>query len=175
MAARVETELKFHLPRPAPIRRRLRALGFTVQRPRAREQNWIYGHSRASLLRLRHTGDRWLLTAKGPRLPGPLKRRQELEIEVADGPALRKLLALALGEAMSYSRHRTVYTHAGERGEIAWDETPFGVYMEIEGSAAWVRRTAAALGLSLAQAEPRSYPEIFDRRGAPSGFGTRSA
>ncbi|HET9785021.1 MAG TPA: CYTH domain-containing protein [Terriglobales bacterium] len=161
MPAKLETELKFPLPRPAALRRRLRELGFTIHKPRTREQNWIFGKSQGNLLRLRRTGRRWLLTAKGPRLPGPLKRRREIEIEAPNGPALLKILTLALGVTVTYDRHRTVFTRARQPGEIAWDETPFGVYLEIEGAAAWVRRTAAQLGLSVADAEPRSYPEIY--------------
>jgi adenylate cyclase class 2 len=161
MPAKLETELKFPLPRPAPIGRRLRQLGFTIHRPRTREQNWIFGNSRDRLLRLRRSGRRWLLTAKGPRLAGELKRRAEIEIEVADGPALLRLLTLALGVEVTYTRRRTVFTRPRQAGEIAWDETPFGIYLEIEGAAAWVRRTAAALGLEPAQAESRSYPELY--------------
>jgi adenylate cyclase class 2 len=161
MPAKLETELKFHLARPASMRRRLRELGFAIHRRRTREQNWLFGPPRATLLRLRRSGRRWLLTAKGSRLSGPLKRRKEIEIAVADGPALRRLLSLALGETLSYTRHRTLFTRPGDPGEIAWDETPFGTYLEMEGTAAWVRRTAAALGLSVAAAEPRGYPEIY--------------
>jgi adenylate cyclase class 2 len=147
-------------------------LGFRAGE-RKKEANWIFDDAKGSLrrqgrlLRLRQSGGRWLLTVKGPRLPGLLKRRSEAETPLADGPACRRALELLGYQArMIYRRHRTVFERAGEPGEIAWDETPMGVYLEIEGSAAWVRRTAAALGLDPARAEPRSYPELYAAGGS---------
>ncbi|MGH9394603.1 MAG: class IV adenylate cyclase, partial [Terriglobales bacterium] len=57
--------------------------------------------------------------------------------------------------------YRTEYQRPGEGGVLAWDETPLGTFIEIEGAPAWVRRTARALALPIAAAEPRSYPEIY--------------
>ncbi|HUX68469.1 MAG TPA: class IV adenylate cyclase [Terriglobales bacterium] len=166
--AREEIELKFRVAAAPALRARLRHMGFRVAAGRRRETNWMFddaqGRLRAGgrLLRLRRSGDAWLLTAKGKRRPGPLKRRAEWETAVADGAGCRGLLAL-LGyrPTLAYARWRTLWQRPGEAGEVAWDETRFGVYLEIEGSAAWVRRTARELGLRVEQAEPRSYPEIY--------------
>lgn len=162
----MEIELKF--PVPPSFRRHLSPLGFRVVRPPTRVTNWLFDDARGSLrksgklLRLRHAGPIWLLTAKGPRLPGVLKRRAEHQTAVADGPATRRLLALAGFQVVgSYSLTRTLLRRPGERGELAWDHTRLGSYLEIEGSAAWVRRTAAQLGLHPADAEPRSYPDLL--------------
>ncbi|MGH9477102.1 MAG: class IV adenylate cyclase [Terriglobales bacterium] len=163
-----EIELKFPLAAWAALGTRLRALGFRVARKRMRERNWIFDDPRQSLrrggklLRLRHAGTKWRLTAKGPRRAGALKRRAEAETEIADGGACRAVLEL-LGwrESACYERWRTVWRRPGEAGEVARDETPFGVYLEIEGAAAWVRSMARELGLAIAKAEPRSYPELY--------------
>lgn len=167
----LETELKFLVNAPRAFRARLRRSGFRPRGRRTLESNWIFDDPRAGLrrhgrlLRLRHSGQRWLLTAKGPRLPGALKRRPEVETPVGDGAACRRLLELLGYQVqMTYRRHRTVWQRASERGEIAWDETPMGIYLEIEGSTAWVRRTARELGLEIAAAEPRSYPELYATR-----------
>jgi predicted adenylyl cyclase CyaB len=175
----MEIELKFRVPDPEPLRARLRQLGFRVHVRRQPEANWIFDDSRASLrrhgrlLRLRQSGTRWLLTVKGPRLPGPLKRRAEAETGVADGPACRCALeALGYHAQLVYRRYRTVFNRAGAAGELAWDETPMGVYLELEGSAAWVRRTAKELGFAAGAAEPRSYPELY---AAPSAAGSGRA
>lgn len=167
----VETELKFPLTDAAAARARLRRLGFRITRARIRETNWLFDDVRHSLraagkiLRLRRAGTRWLLTAKGPRQPGVLKRRAEFQTIVENGPACRALIELAgLSITGSYTVSRTLLRKPGESGEIAWDETPLGPYLEIEGAARWVRQTAAALGLDPRAAEPRSYPELLIAR-----------
>ncbi|MGH9481675.1 MAG: CYTH domain-containing protein [Terriglobales bacterium] len=170
-----EIELKFRPAAPAALRRRLLRLGFRVVCARRREVNWIFDdtggtlRARGRLLRLRRSGAAWMLTAKGPRRPGPLKRRQERETVVADGAACRKLLELLGYRAtLRYRRWRTDFRRRGEAGEVAWDETRLGIFIELEGSARWVRATAAQLGLDPAQAEPRSYPELYAAAGTIS-------
>lgn len=173
----MEIEAKFFISPPAArgaqrqsmLRARLRRMGWRVALPRRVEINWIFDdgcgslRARGALLRLRHSGTRWLLTAKGPaRFRGGLKARPEAETTVADGPACRRALAL-LGyrPRLRYSRYRTTYRQAGRRGELDWDETPMGVYVELEGPAAWVRARARELGLDPAAAETRTYPELY--------------
>lgn len=167
-----EVEIKFAVTEPSRLRRQLRQLGFRVAIRRRLERNWIFDqagslHRSGRLLRLRQSGHHARLTAKGPRQPRPgeaaaLKRRREIEVAVSDPAACRALLALlGYGEQMSYVRHRTTFRRPGERGEVDWDETPFGVYAELEGGALWIRRTARELGLEAAQAEARSYPELY--------------
>lgn len=165
---KLESELKFAVAQPVRLRARLHVLGFRIAIPRRLESNWLFDDSGASLcrrgalLRLRRSGTGWWLTAKGPRRPGVLKQRPEAEFALADGPAARALLAvLGFRESFAYALHRTVYRQPRQRGELDWDQTPFGVYLEIEGSPAWVLRTARALELDPAGAESRSYPELF--------------
>lgn len=166
----IESEAKFRIRDAAGLRQRLRALGFRVTGRRTFQQNWIWDDAQGSLrragrvLRLRRSGRQWRLTAKGPRLAGAIKRRREEEMAVADGPQVLRLLALAgLRPVLTYARWRTRFQRPGESGELDWDETPVGVYLELEGRPAWVRRTAAELGLQLAKAERRSYAEIYGR------------
>jgi len=166
--AREEIELKFHLADAAPVPAQLRRLGFRITRSRRLERNWILDTSdrrllqSGSLLRLRRSGDAWLLTVKGPRRPGALKRRREIETAVADGPACRTLLAaLGYSGVLEYRRYRTTWERPRQPGEVVWDETPMGIYIEIEGTARWVRRTARELGLRVKDAEPRSYPALY--------------
>jgi adenylate cyclase class 2 len=132
------------------------------------ESNWIFDDARDTLrhggrlLRLRRSGHEWTLTVKGKRRAGPLKQRPEFETKVGDGKACRALLAeLGFRERINYRRWRTTFERPRQTGELAWDETPFGIYLEIEGTEAWVRRTAAALGLAISGAEQRSYPELY--------------
>src|SRR5690348_5716834 len=98
--AKVETELQFRVAGPKLARERLRRLGFEAASGGTREINWIFDDERGTLrrqgrlLRLRQSGERWLLTIKGPRMPGVLKRRPEAETAVADGRACRRGLEL---------------------------------------------------------------------------------
>lgn len=165
----METEAKFRLTHPPRVRQQLRRAGWRVTLPRRRECNWILDDARGSLrrrglvLRMRRSGTEWRFTVKGPgRLQGGIKRRPEHETAVTDGRALAQALAL-LGYRVTvrYDRFRTKLGRAGAAGHLEWDETPFGVYLELEGPTAWVRRTAGELGLDLKQAESRTYPELY--------------
>lgn len=165
----MESEAKFRLEHPRALRARLRRAGWQIVQSRRRESNWIYDDAAASLrrrgllLRLRHTGKIWLLTAKGPaRLARGVKRRDEFETVVADGPALQRILAtLGWRVSLRYDRFRTSFRRADEPGRLDWDEIPFGTYLELEGPATWIRRSIRELGLDLAQAESRTYPELY--------------
>ncbi len=171
VSARVEIEVKFPVSDPAALRARLRRLGFRPGRSR-QETNWLFDDARATLrrsgrlLRLRKSGARWLLTAKGPRRHATIwKERPEAETAVAGGPQARALLELLGYRAtLAYARRRTLWTRPGERGEIAFDTTPFGAYLELEGPPAWIRQTARTLQLDLGNAEPRSYPALYAAR-----------
>ena len=48
--------------------------------------------------------------------------------------------------AFRYEKYRTQLQAAGEPGLITIDETPIGVYLELEGPQDWIDSTAARLG-----------------------------
>ncbi len=160
-----EIEAKFRVTHPRRLRARMRALGFEAG-PRRREQNWLFDYpsetlaASGRLLRLRRSGSQWLLTFKGPRRAGRWKRRQEIETAV-NGEACRRLLErIGLRPVLRYARWRTLWRpRAAARGVVAWDETPIGICLELEGPARWIARTARAL--QLGQPEPRTYPELY--------------
>ncbi len=176
-SSRLEVEIKLPVADPAALRRQLRALGFRLAAPRARERNWIFddpsGRLRRSgrLLRLRRQGRAWRLTAKGPALPGRHKRRPEIELPLRDGEAFRRLLLL-LGfvESWFYEKYRARYRppRSPGSGEAALDQTPIGWFLELEGPPAWIDRTAHALGYRRADYILASYADLF-RRWHPRG------
>ena len=171
----VETEIKFRLGSLADLdgfSRRLVAAGFTLQTPRAFESNVLYDtpgrrmRARTEILRIRNYAGRWTVTHK--RLPdaGPgedtHKHRIETETEVADGEALAQVfLSLGLVAAFRYEKWRAEWSD-GE-GHCVVDETPIGNYAELEGSAEWIDRTAARLGIDPAHYITLSYGRLFDR------------
>jgi len=90
-------------------------------------------------LRLRENRDdatgrsSFVITVKGPQLAGPLKNREEHEIDVSPGPAARELL-LALGYEviLSFEKRRETWLLDGCHVEL--DELPvLGRFVEIEG------------------------------------------
>jgi adenylate cyclase class 2 len=167
----VETEIKFRVDDLAGLAQCLKAAGFTLQTPRAFESNVLYDtpdrqmRARTEILRIRSYAGRWTLTHK--RLPdlGPgedtHKHRIETETEVADGEALAQVfLSLGLVAAFRYEKWRAVWSD-GE-GHCVVDETPIGDYAELEGSASWIDRTAARLGIDPSQYITLSYGRLFD-------------
>ena len=56
--------------------------------------------------------------------------------------------------AFRYDKYRTEFSRRARRGDksrhghVTLDETPMGVFMELEGSGPWIDRTAKELGFS---------------------------
>jgi adenylate cyclase class 2 len=122
--------------------------------------------ARTEILRIRSYTGRWIVTHK--RLPDDLpgedshKHRVETETEVADGSALAEVfLSLGLVAAFRYEKWRAEW-HDGE-GHCVVDETPIGNYAELEGSAEWIDRAAARLGIGPADYITLSYGRLFDQ------------
>jgi adenylate cyclase, class 2 len=167
----IETEIKFRVANLADLNARLIAAEFRLQTARNFERNVLYDtpdrrlRARTQILRIRSYAGRWTLTHK--RLPsdGPgedrHKHRIETETEVANGDALADVFeSLGLVAAFHYEKWRTEWRD-GE-GHCVVDETPIGDYAELEGSPAWIDRTAVRLGIDPSQYLTLSYGRLFD-------------
>ncbi len=167
----IETEIKFRVDDLAGFAERLRLAGFRMQTPREFESNVLYDtpdrrmRARTEILRIRRYAGRWTLTHK--RIPDSgvgedrHKHRVETETEVADGEALAEVfVSLGLVAAFRYEKWRTEWTD-GE-GHCVLDETPIGNYAELEGTAEWIDRAAARLGVAHAEYMTLSYGRLFD-------------
>jgi adenylate cyclase class 2 len=167
----VETEIKFRVDDLAGLAQRLEAAGFRLETPRAFESNVLYDtpsrqmRARTEILRIRSYAGRCTVTHK--RLPdiGPgedrHKHRIETETEVADGDALATVfLSLGLAAAFRYEKWRAEWSDG--QGHCVVDETPIGNYAELEGSAEWIDRAAALLGIAPAQYITLSYGRLFE-------------
>ncbi len=168
----IETEIKFRVADVPGLARRLEAAGFMLLTPRSFESNVLYDtpnrsmRARTEILRIRSYAGRWTVTHK--RLPSNRpgedshKHRVETETEVADGPALAEIFhALGLVAAFRYEKWRTEWQD-GE-GHCVVDETPIGDFAELEGSAEWIDRAAARLGIGPADYITLSYGRLFDQ------------
>jgi adenylate cyclase class 2 len=167
----VETEIKVRVDDLAALTQRLKAVGFRLHTPRAFESNILYDtpgrqmRARTEILRIRNYAGRCTVTHK--RLPDDRpgedthKHRIETETEVADGAALEQIfLSLGMVAAFRYEKWRAEWTDG--QGHCVVDETPIGNYAELEGSAEWIDRAAARLGIEPAQYITLSYGRLFD-------------
>lgn len=153
-----ENEIKLAVADPAAARNLLRQAGFRLARRRVFEANTVFDTSKLTLrrgsrlLRLRRAGRTVTLTFKGRPLPGPHKNREELETRLPDAARFAAILArLGFHAVFRYEKYRTEFRM--EPGGLAMlDETPIGVYVELEGPPAWIDRTARRMGFT-----PRDY------------------
>ncbi|MBI5281958.1 MAG: class IV adenylate cyclase [Candidatus Solibacter usitatus] len=165
---RRETEIKLALPSAEAGRALLARAGFAASHPRAFEANSVYdtpagGLMRSSrLLRLRDFRGQAILTFKGPPEPGPHKSRPEIETSVQDPAALHLILsALGYQVQFRYEKFRTTFHHPQQPGHALLDETPIGVFLELEGPPDWIDSTAAALGFAPAAYILLSYGALY--------------
>ncbi len=115
---------------------------------------------RGCALRVRHDGARGFITFKGPLLPGPVKSREEIETTVGD-PDVAERVVTSLGYHRRFraQKHREEY-RVGD-AHVAVDETPMGVFVEIEATPETIDGVASALGRSPADYRLESYPALW--------------
>ena len=176
-----ETEIKLRAPEPAAARTLLAGNGFAESRPRILESNCLYDTPDATLraagrlIRIREQGGEAIVTYKGPaETTGGHKSREEIETGVESAAQFAAILdRLGYRPGFRYEKYRTEFRDAGGAGVVTLDETPVGVYFEIEGEAEWIDRTAARLGYSPADYITLSYYKLYlvdcEKRGAEPG------
>ncbi|HEU0120870.1 MAG TPA: class IV adenylate cyclase [Bryobacteraceae bacterium] len=165
-----ENEIKVAVPDLPALEARLRQLGFSVLHPRVLESNIIYDtpegtlRARGELIRLRQAGAASIFTFKGPATVTRHKEREELEVGV-DDTAKMALILQRLGYAprFRYEKYRTEWAIPGDAGVLMVDETPVGIYMEMEGPAGWIDALALRLGYSDADYVNLSYARLYAR------------
>jgi len=165
----VENEIKLPVhDSPDAARLRVEALGYRLHRDRTLESDQLFddlnGQLKSSdrILRLRRVGDRAILTYKGPAQRTRHKSREEIETDISDPAALVLVLdRLGYQPGFRYEKYRTMFRRADETGVVTLDETPIGTFLELEGPAEWVDRTAAQLGYSVADYLTVSYAFLY--------------
>jgi adenylate cyclase, class 2 len=168
----IETEIKFEVANIDELTAKLQAAGFALETPRSFESNVLYDtpdrqmRARTEILRIRSYAGRWTVTHK--RVPDSgigedtHKHRVATETEVADGHAFEEIFrTLGLVPAFRYEKWRTEWSD-GE-GQCVLDETPIGIYAEIEGSSEWIDRTAAKLSIGQERYITLSYGRLFEQ------------
>ena len=142
--------------------------GYVLIEPRTLESDRIFDRgpgelkSADQLLRLRRAGSLATVTYKGPADRQRYKSREEIEFDVSDPNAFELVLArLGYTPRFRYEKFRTKFAARPEPGIITIDETPIGVFLELEGEASWIDRTAARLGFSAAEYCTVSYASLY--------------
>ncbi len=162
----LEREIKLRFDSAEEARAKILALGATPLHGRRLQEDALLDTEdetlrlQRSTLRVRSEGGQSLLTFKGPVLPGVIKVREEHETVVADGAALLAILeSLGLHIWFRYEKYREEF----EAGDLimAVDETPVGVFVELEGGESAIHATAQALGKTPADYITDSYRFLF--------------
>ena len=167
----VEREVKLLFPTAATARAAVLALGAAPAHARRLQDDSLYDTPDEML---RHKGyvvrlrtERWsggpdttTLTVKGPVQAGAMKVREEHETRVEKGEAVQQAFdVLGLRSWFRYQKYREEFSANGV--VIAIDETPVGIYIELEGDEQGIHALTAALGRSPADFIVDSYYRLF--------------
>jgi adenylate cyclase class 2 len=171
----IETEIKFRVADSAHLEAQLASLGFQRITSRSFESNTLYDtpdrslRLKRELVRIRNYNGRWLLTHK--RIPDSgigedrHKHRVETETELSDGLALAEVFhSVGLVPVFRYEKWRTEWADslAQPVGHCVIDETPLGIFAELEGAPDWIDRIATRLGIAPEDQLTVSYGRLFD-------------
>jgi len=166
MTAILEREIKLRFDSADVARAAVLATGATPTHGRRLQEDCLLDtddedlHRRRSGLRVRIEGGKSLLTFKGPVQPSDFKIREEIETIVGDGTLTLSILeALGYRVWFRYQKYREEF--AFDDCIIAIDETPVGVFVEIEGGERGIENTARALGRAPCDYLFDSYRGLF--------------
>jgi len=162
----LEREIKLRFDSADEAREKILALGAAPLLGRRLQEDCLFDtdderlRRQRSTLRVRSESGKSLLTFKGPAIPGLVKIREEYETVVADGAVLNAILEqLGLHCWFRYEKYREEFTN--DDVVIAVDETPVGVFVEIEGGEDAIHETARARGRAPSDYTTDSYRFLF--------------
>jgi adenylate cyclase, class 2 len=166
MAAIMEREIKLAFRDREDAKAAILATGATPLRGRRLQEDCLLDtpddqlRRRRCVLRVRVECGKTLLTFKGPVQVSPMKLREELETVVGDGLLLLRVLEqLGFRVWFRYQKYREEFAH--EDVTVAIDETPVGIFVELEGSERGIHEMATALAREPADYLLDSYRSLF--------------
>jgi adenylate cyclase class 2 len=176
MAAILEREVKLAFRDAEEARTAILAAGAEPLRARRLQEDCLLDtkddqlFKRRCVLRVRMESGKTLLTFKGPVQESSMKLREELETIVGDGLLLLRVLEqIGFRVWFRYQKYREEFAH--EDVIVALDETPVGVFVEIEGSETGIHDMASALARKPEDYVLDSYRGLFvkhcERHGLP--------
>ena len=162
----IETEIKLVFESVEAARQAVQTAGGRLAVSRRLVDDRLFDTESQSLkqagcaLRVRREGDRAFITFKGPVQPGPLKSREEIETLVGDATVAEALVA-ALGFRPWFRAQKQREEYDLDEAHVTIDETPMGVFVEIEAPGELIAPVAAKLGRSPADYRLESYPRLW--------------
>ena len=163
-----ETEIKLAVADVQAARKLLRSVGFRVSRRRVFEANTVFDtpeltlRKASTLLRLREAGKHITVTYKGKPTVGKHKSREELELVVSKAPTMGAIFErLGYRPVFRYEKYRTEYRLGRGSGMATLDETPVGMYVELEGTPTWIDRMARRMGFQESDYITASYARLY--------------
>lgn len=170
----VEREVKLRFATAAEARDAVIAAGAVPLLGRRLQEDALFDtpgellRSKRSALRLRRENGSSRITFKGPVQPEGMKVREELETIIGDGEVVRRVLEeLGLRVWFRYEKYREEFSH--QDVIVAIDETPVGVFVEIEGTEHGITEMAALLGRSASDFVLHSYYSLFQMHREAAG------
>ena len=164
--ASIEREIKLQFASADEARAAILEAGATPLHGRRLQEDCLLDDEEETLrrrrcvLRIRNEGGKSRLTFKGPVQPSTVKVREEFETVVGDGAVLQHVLEeLGLHVWFRYEKYREEF--ALEDVVLTIDETPVGVFVEIEGGEQGIGDTALALGCGPEEYLLDSYRGLF--------------
>jgi adenylate cyclase class 2 len=168
----IETEIKFRVADIAELEVKLSSMSFHLDTPRSFESNTLYDtpdrklRVKRELVRIRQYAGHWLLTHK--RVPDSgigedrHKHRVETETELSNGDALAEVFtSIGFIPVFRYEKWRAEWSD--NSGHCVIDETPLGIFAELEGAPAWIDSIAQKLGIDPADRMTLSYGRLFEQ------------
>jgi len=140
-------------------------LRLRVERPAGRARSAGRG-TKSAKDRPSSTG---VLTFKGPESgaetnnPEPYKVREEHELCISNPEEMSKIFeALGLRPCFRYEKFRTTFSLPGmARLKLTLDETPIGLFVELEGERGEIDRAAGMMGFARSDYINKSYGALF--------------
>jgi adenylate cyclase, class 2 len=174
-----EIELKFPVTDERTFRSLVSELGFRLETERTFESNTLYDtperrlRSSKQLLRLRQYGSRCTVTHKRQAAESDAgsryKTRIETESVVEDTESLAEIFTqLGFAPVFRYEKYRTEWVAEGG-GHLVLDETPIGLWAELEGEPAWIDSVLQKLGIAPESCSTASYGTLFTEWKAATG------
>jgi adenylate cyclase class 2 len=166
-----ETEIKLPFSDLEAAETALQSLPLQLKKKKHFEENFVLDtptrslRNEGKLLRVRIVDGKGLLTYKGKlSIKDAVRSREEIECELQEPQNLLKIFE-ALGYTISfrYQKYRTIFEVEGEHLDICLDETPIGIYFELEGEIPKIHEYAARLGFDRSEYITDSYTSLYFR------------
>lgn len=166
-----ETEIKLPLPDLQKAQTFLQSLPLKLKKARHFEDNLVLDtnnqtlRNKGQLLRVRIVDGQGVLTYKGKlAIADGVRSREEIECPLGKPQNFLQILEnLGYSAVFRYQKYRTLYEIEGEKLHICLDETPIGIYFELEGEIPKIHEYATRLGFERSQYITDSYASLYFR------------